>query len=185
MYRSFDHLLSSKHRGNYLKYISIIYEIEIKSIAEIGVFLGKNTRILKKEFPDSHIYLIDPWKPDLNYLNSGNAVSKNNSTYEAAYLHVLSLFETDKNITILRKCSEDSIAFLPDNLDLIFIDANHEYHAIKHNISIFLPKIRSGGILAGHNFGQKKFPGVTKAVKEIFKDNFLLGQDKVWVHIKN
>lgn len=47
-----------------------------------------------------------------------------------------------------------------------YIDANHEYEAVDDDIRLAWPKIRKGGILAGHDYGV--FPGVTEAVNEWF-----------------
>lgn len=36
-------------------------------------------------------------------------------------------------------------------LDLVFIDANHSYDSIKQDILLWLPKVKPGGILCGHD----------------------------------
>lgn len=179
-----DRLLIKKHRGCYLKILSLIYQIEIKSIVEIGVFRGKNAMILREEFPDAHLYLIDPWAPSSSYLTSGTAVSKEQEVFDEAYHRVKTLFENDPNVTLIKKTAEDAAPSLPNNLDLVFIDANHDYNAVKNQILTWQQKVRPGGILSGHNYGRKRLPGVKEAVDELFGDHFLLGQDEVWATIQ-
>ncbi len=56
--------------------------------------------------------------------------------------------------------------FQNGSLDLVFIDANHSYEGIKADIENFLPKIRHGGHIGGHDYTEA--PGVLQAVDETF-----------------
>lgn len=183
MHETLDRLLIRKHRACYLKYMSLIHEIEVKTIVEIGVFRGKNAEVLRQEFPDAHLYLIDPWTPLPAYLSSGSAVSEDLEVYEKARRRTFQLFEQDPKVTIIEKPSPEAASLVPNELDLVFIDANHAYSAVKRDILTWKPKVRTGGILAGHNYGRARLPGVKQAVQEIFQDDFYLGQDEVWLHI--
>jgi len=185
MHNILDRLLIRNHRACYLKCISMIYEIEVKTIAEVGVFRGKNAEVLKQQFPNAHLYLIDPWVPTKEYLDSGSAVSDDLKVYEKAFERVLRLFEKDPNVTLIQKTAKEAASLIPNNLDLVFIDANHAYASVKEDILTYHPKVRSGGILSGHNYGRSRIPSVKQAVQELFNDNFILGQDEVWLHIKN
>lgn len=72
--------------------------------------------------------------------------------------------------------------FVRDNLAAVFIDGDHEYASCAADIAAWLPKVRSGGILAGHDFSDS-FPGVEKAVREALGDKFRrMGQ--CWLHDK-
>ena len=57
--------------------------------------------------------------------------------------------------------------FKDESLDAVFIDADHSYEAVKMDIQNWMPKVRKGGILAGHDYNSA-WPGVIKAVNEIF-----------------
>lgn len=185
MHQLLDTLLIRKHRACYLKFIAMIHKIQVKSIAEIGVFRGKNAEVLREQFPDAHLYLIDPWMPTQEYLDSGSAVSEDIKVYEKAHQRVLRLFENDPKATLIQRTSQKAASLLPNHLDLVFIDANHAYESVKKDILTYRPKIRPVGILSGHNYGRKRLPGVKQAVQEILKDDFILGQDEVWLHITN
>jgi len=54
------------------------------------------------------------------------------------------------------------------SLDFVFIDAAHDYKSVKKDILAWLPKIKEGGYIAGHDY--PGYPGVKKAVDEIFGD---------------
>ena len=70
---------------------------------------------------------------------------------------------------------EASEQFEDDSLDFVFIDASHEYEDVKRDICAWLPKVKVGGVLAGHDYypegGWSVWPGVRKAVEELL-DNF-------------
>ena len=174
-----ERLLKPKHRGYFLKYLTLIHEIEVKTIAEIGVFRGKNAKVLREEFPKAHLYLIDPWKPTSPYLHSKSAVSRDPQIFIEAKAHVEALFQEDPLTTLIARESQEALSLLPEKLDLVFLDANHAYEALKEEIVRWLKRVRPGGILAGHNYGRPRLPGVAQAVSELLP-SFYLGQDEVW-----
>lgn len=176
-------LIKRKHRACYLKLLTYFHQIEVNSIVEIGVFRGKNAEVLREMFPHAHLYLIDPWKPTPEYLQSGSAVSEDLAVYEKALRRVERLFGNDPQVTLLKKCSHEAFHDVPDFVDLVFIDANHAYPIVKRDILLWQRKVRLGGILSGHNYGRKRLPGVKQAVDEMFGDAFFLGQDEVWARI--
>jgi predicted O-methyltransferase YrrM len=53
-----------------------------------------------------------------------------------------------------------------ESLDFIFIDAAHTYADTVELLRAFLPKVKRGGILAGHDH-LPEFPGVVQAVREV------------------
>jgi hypothetical protein len=54
------------------------------------------------------------------------------------------------------------------SIDFVFIDGDHSYNAVIKDIEAWLPKMKSGSILAGHDYG---FPEVKKACHDIFGEN--------------
>ena len=62
--------------------------------------------------------------------------------------------------------SEDLAPFIPDGIaDLVFIDADHTYEAVKQDIMLWKPKLKPGGLLSGHDY-DKKHPDVKRAVDD-------------------
>jgi predicted O-methyltransferase YrrM len=60
-----------------------------------------------------------------------------------------------------------STMFRDQSIDFVFIDANHDYEHAKSDILAWLPKIKPGGTIAGHDILETTC-GVEQAVKEIF-----------------
>ena len=48
--------------------------------------------------------------------------------------------------------SEMANHFANASVDFVFIDANHSYDSVKRDIIAWQPKVRSGGIIAGHDY---------------------------------
>jgi hypothetical protein len=59
------------------------------------------------------------------------------------------------------------------SLDMVFIDGSHLYEAVYSDIESWLPKVKVGGIIAGHDIdGPETFNGVREAVEKFFKNDF-------------
>jgi predicted O-methyltransferase YrrM len=54
------------------------------------------------------------------------------------------------------------------SLDFCFIDANHSYECVARDIDAWKPKVKRGGILAGHDYIDWPGFGVMRAVSERF-----------------
>ena len=69
-------------------------------------------------------------------------------------------------VNVVRSISWEAADLYPDNtIDFIFIDACHDYDSVSKDISAWYPKLRVGGIVAGHDF---ESPDVVRAVYDYF-----------------
>lgn len=59
-------------------------------------------------------------------------------------------------------------------VDLVFVDGGHQYHEAAGDITIWLPRIKPGGIMAVHDYEKtvKVWLGVNEAVKELLVGKF-------------
>jgi hypothetical protein len=66
------------------------------------------------------------------------------------------------------------------SLDFVFLDSDHSYEGTSAAIITFLPKLKPGGTIGGHDY-TREFPGVIRAVNELLpnakkdRNSFLLG----------
>jgi Methyltransferase domain len=80
---------------------------------------------------------------------------------------------------IIPQNSIKAAKLFPDkSLDFCFIDADHTYTSCKNDILAYLPKIKPGGIIAGHDYCDD-WPGVKQAVAEIFGNKFKTDPNEV------
>ena len=67
-----------------------------------------------------------------------------------------------------------------NSLDFVFIDAGHSYEEVRQDIKTWLPKVKQGGWLAGHDYNAPSFPGVSKAVNELLPN--VIDMTSCWVY---
>ena len=68
--------------------------------------------------------------------------------------------------TVIIKMFEDSY-----NLDLIFVDASHEYQNVIKDLNNYSNLLSNDGILVAHDIHSLEYPGVNKAWNEFKKIN--------------
>lgn len=125
---------------------------------EVGVAAGKYSKILASYNPE-HLYLLDSWE-GYKYCNQ--------TKQDKRYAKVLQM-QSDR-ITVIKGFSNSEFALnmFPDNFfDLIYIDADHTYEAVKQDISNWYPKCKVGGLFSGHDYISTRTDfGVGRAVDE-------------------
>lgn len=67
------------------------------------------------------------------------------------------------------KSAEVARQFKDESIDFVFIDAAHDYDNVKADILAWLPKVKPGGIMAGHDY-ESDYKGLMEAVNEVFGD---------------
>jgi len=74
--------------------------------------------------------------------------------------------------------------FKDRSLDFVFVDAGHSYEEVKGDILSWYPKIKVGGVIAGHDYKMEDHPGVCKAVDELINPFLIIpeGCTKCWMH---
>lgn len=61
--------------------------------------------------------------------------------------------------------SEDVPKYLDFDVDFVFLDDHHEYESVLAEIRAWLPRLKPGGIIAGHDVNDH-YPGVERAVRQ-------------------
>jgi hypothetical protein len=65
-------------------------------------------------------------------------------------------------------------------LGFAFIDADHSREGVERDRAAWLPLIRPGGWIGGHDYGHPLFPGVREAVDAAFGGRVELDADRTW-----
>lgn len=151
-----------------------------RKVAEIGVDKGRLSYRLLKSCGDnlSEYWAIDQW----GLLPEYNQMEASLEEWQKRYKRVAFLMLRFPQLRVLRvKSAEASRWFPKEYFDLIFIDADHSYKSVRQDIKCWLPRVRKGGIISGHDYKHKRFPGCPQAVNEIFgKKNINTDSDKIW-----
>ena len=134
-------------------------ELGFKVGAEIGVSLGINMESYCKA--GLTMYGIDPY---VNYedetyrpINMLSRIGIKTTTFDDVLKIAKERLDKYPNHTFIRKMSMDALANIPDrSLDFIYIDGNHSYGYVAMDLMKWVRKIKKGGILAGHDYYDRK-----------------------------
>ena len=142
--------------------------------AEIGVYGGRFSELILRIVRPRKLHLIDPWKyeADPTYERSlyGGSQGQSQARMDAMYESVVKTFQS-RRVEIHREDSAACSARFPDNyFDWIYMDGNHQYEFVKQDLELYLPKVKSEGLVAGDDYAQDPNnwtkDGVTRAVNE-------------------
>lgn len=117
---------------------------------EVGVQRGEFSSVLRGIWRGQRLHLVDRWEPAPGYKDRANASA---TEHKANYGRVASLFAGESSVRIHKQDSLSAAASFPDgHFDFIYIDADHSYEAVKADLNAWWPKLKSGGVFAGHDY---------------------------------
>lgn len=146
---------------------------ESKVIVEFGSYLGRSTRALADN-TDGIVYAFDPWT-HYYHDNDGNLINILDRNAYAQFLDNLADHIDTGKVAHFKTYSCDCWI---RNADLVFIDGDHRYEHVMEDI-LLAQKMVNKGIIAGHDYDQSDWPGVKKAVDEVF-GNGIERVDSIW-----
>ena len=136
---------------------------------EIGVRAGHFSAEILQVSWLRRLFAVDPWHAidDHVYVDITNTTPEG---HERNYRETAArLARFGDRAQLLRMTSAEAAPCFPDrSLDFVYIDGNHSFAACAEDIALWWPKVRSGGILAGHDYLDCRLPeggfGVKSAV---------------------
>jgi|TARA_B100000780_G_scaffold110340_1_gene77195 predicted O-methyltransferase YrrM len=152
---------------------------ELKML-EIGSYCGESTMLLGASGIFDEIHCIEPFEGH----------EKANTLFDRDWSEVKREFWTNTRyfkdkVHLYQDYSYNIVdSFADESFDFIYIDASHEYEDITQNIENYLPKVKKGGVIGGHDYIEE-FPGVIRAVDELLGTPQMLYQDTSWLVRKN
>ena len=151
------------------------------SFVEVGSWMGQSAAFMAVEIANSGkaiaFHCVDNWAggPDDERIREFLACNDGEAMFRKNVGPVLD------RITVRRGQSvEVARTFADSSLDFVFLDASHDYPSVKADITAWLPKIRPGGTLAGHDFDHG-FLGVVHAVRDRFGDAIRV-EGNCWIY---
>lgn len=140
-----------------------------KRVVELGVWKGATMAYLLKYNPYLEYYGVDLFEPQPDgecetYISGENGHDWDHDLYLD---HAVNLAVAHGNAEVLIEDTKEAHRNFEDgSLDLVFIDADHSYAGVKADILNWLPKVRVGGMICGHDYSDE-FSGVVMAVDEL------------------
>ena len=142
--------------------------------AELGVRRGELTASLLERHPGLSMIAVDLWAP--------------HPTFTERYDHEGDLRRFRENVrdfearvTVLRLLTTEAARHVADgSLDFVFVEATHTYAALASDLDAWLPKLRPGGLVSGHDYHPHwDDGGVMRCVDERLPTRWL-ADDSCW-----
>lgn len=121
---------------------------------EVGVNKGNYAKILLNTWPTLSMYVgIDAWKTwtEEEYLDIAN-YDEHEENYVTTIENLLDTPTETAKLIIRQESVEAASLFKEGSVDVVYLDAMHHYSAVYEDMTTWWPKIRPGGILAGHDY---------------------------------
>jgi hypothetical protein len=142
--------------------------------AEIGVRRGHFSSHVLKNWKGRMLHLVDPWEHQETkiYVDVSN---RPQNEHDENLEHVKKMLDEEApgRYEVHRGYSVDvAKTFTDEQLDFVYIDARHDYAGVLEDLEAWWPKLKVGGLIAGHDFIPDQVKpvegdfGVQKAVGE-------------------
>ena len=110
------------------------------TMVEVGSFSGVSSDVFARYVKT--LYCVDLW--ELN--------DPENETFKKCERLFDKVLQAHKNIVKIKNYSLEAVKDFPDeSLDIVYIDGDHEYPNCQHDIEAWLPKVKKGGWVTGHD----------------------------------
>jgi predicted O-methyltransferase YrrM len=147
--------------------IADLHTLRLNRGAEVGVLDGDTSEYLLKRFPTLQLYSIDPYVDYSEHEHNRTRALMNKHEMHARN----KLVPFGQRSVLIKDFSVPASQQFADNsLDFVFIDAIHTYEAVSEDLQAWVPKVRVGGLIMGHDIS---WEGVQRAVSEFGAANNL------------
>lgn len=194
----FDHIGKKAYVGNYHEYLLTLpgspvskaaeipgwmtvkelcwlsqQAVRCKAIVEVGSWMGRSTTALASS-TTGVVYAVDTWEgTPAEHSEIMKSLTPDN-LFKAFQHHTAEL----SNVVAIRKPSMEAVAGF-NQVDMVFIDAAHDYDNAKADILAWKDKLKTGGLLCGHDYEYSE--GVKKAVTELLPGASVAQGTDIWM----
>ena len=146
---------------------------------EVGVAAGNYSRHILKHWNGKRLNMVDP------YAYQGAVLDRSDDELQHAgnelFAHAVVL-DYKYRAALHKEFSVKAAShFFENELDFVYIDARHDFRSVWADLAAWYPKVKVGGIIAGHDyknsFVRKNLVEVKRAVDKFF----LLTGEKIHV----
>lgn len=157
--------------------------------AEIGVQQGAFSKEMLRRLSPSALHLVDLWQHQTGTAYVQDVGNASQDIQDAYHREVVETFKEHGEVVVHRTSSQAAATTFSDaSFDFVYLDAMHTHDAVLGDLRAYGPKIKAGGILAGHDFCSHPYAsrqgfGVIGAVSEFVKESdfeFFLITGELW-----
>lgn len=139
---------------------------------EMGVYMGRSAKVMLDANPALHLWACDPFMVD--------------GTFETTRYFLREEIAQGR-CELVRKFTPEASAQLQHvkgKVDLLFIDAAHDFANVVQDIKHWLPLVRVGGIACGHDLERNPENDVTNAVRHCLFDWWTEPVPRIWQYVR-
>jgi hypothetical protein len=151
--------------------------------AEIGIWKGRMAGFLLRR-PDLTLYMVDHWQAVPGYEDYGLTDADQIKNHARALDGTA--FAKARRIVLHKESWLAAMGVDDESLDFVFIDADHSYAGVEKDIKLWMPKLKRGGLLSGHDYdnpNEKNGKEVKRAVDDAVAANnwnLEIGEESTW-----
>ena len=146
-------------------------------MVEIGSYRGESARIFLDTNRFSRIYCVDPWK--MYYDDNDGAAFTDMAEVERDFDRRVG---EDGRVVKVKGTVDDFLRRHPDMpIDFAYVDGCHTYEAVKYDLQRILSARPPRIALAGHDYTDKPWAGVKRAIEECVGKPDAVFPDTSWV----
>ncbi len=135
---------------------------------EIGVCGGEHALSLLENLDIKRLYCIDPYELYEDYSEGKKHYGVDQAPLSMSEMNAKQLLKQHQDKVIwIKKLSADATTDIGEKVDFVYIDGNHAESFVKEDIENYLPLLKGGGVIGGHDFYngfQREHDGVVSAV---------------------
>lgn len=144
------------------------------NLAELGVFQGDFSKHFSKAFPERKLYLFDTFEGfDDKDISKEEVEASNPQKHEFTKTSielVLLKMSNKENVVVRKGYFPETAEGLEDTFALVSIDPDL-YLPVLNGLKYFWPRLSKGGYIFVHDYNNRRFSGVKKAVDEFMSEN--------------
>jgi len=125
---------------------NIIENIENGVFVEIGTHEGGFANHILANSKNSVLYCVDPYISYNEYDDGINNVT-GDGLYNKTRTHLTSLY--GERVKFIRKFSEEALSDIPECIDFLYIDGNHDYTYVTKDLELYYPKVKANCYIVG------------------------------------
>ena len=149
------------------------------TFVEVGSWMGRSIAAMAEKNATAKLFAVDTFKGSDEPAHR-DVIQREGGSIRGVFNRNMAALGLTDRINVMETPSVNAASQFNDGaLDAVFIDADHSFDAVKADIAAWLPKVKRGGILAGHDFD---YPEVKRAVDELLPHAMTKG--RCWIYIK-
>jgi predicted O-methyltransferase YrrM len=150
-------------------------------VAELGTFQGRSSVAIAGVLPPGgRLFCVDHFRGSEEHREMGLEPS---GLLEAFCDNIRAFRLADRVEVLAMTTAQAARRFEADSLDLLLVDAAHDFESVRADLTTWYPKLKPGGYLVCDDYAPNFWPGVVRAIESLG----LQGQEiaaALWAHVK-